>query len=255
MSQANPKVAILKTGSTYPAIKEQFGDFDEWFLRGLAPELDITVFNAEAGELPENATDWDGIVVTGSPAMVSNREPWSENAAKWLAKAVNQSVPVLGVCYGHQLLAHALGGEVGYHPEGRESGTHQVTLLNSAKDDPLFRHMPSSIKAQLTHKQSVLRLPPNATLLARNEFEPHQAFRVGACAWGVQFHPEFSDAIMRAYLGVQAPELESEGFDSQTMINSVSSAPDASELLKRFSALITDNKTGWCVEATGPSTV
>ena len=144
MSQPNPKVVILKTGGTYPAIKEQFGDFDEWFVRGLSPELDITVLNTEAGELPGDPADWDGIVMTGSAAMVSDREPWSEKAAAWLAQAVEKAVPLLGVCYGHQLLAHALGGEVGYHPGGRESGTRRVELLASAQDDPLLCGMPGS---------------------------------------------------------------------------------------------------------------
>ncbi len=243
MSQPNPKVVILKTGSTYPGLKEQFGDFEEWFVRGLSPRLDITVINTVAGELPGDPTDWDGVVVTGSPAMVSDREPWSENAAQWLTRVVDKAVPLLGVCYGHQLLAHALGGEVGYHPGGRESGTHRVELLNSAKDDPLFRGMPDSFRAQLTHKQTVLSLPQGAVLLGRNEFEPHQAFRVGKYAWGVQFHPEFTDAIMRAYLGVQAPDLEREGFDSQAMIDSVVRAPEASGLLERFSALVLESKS------------
>lgn len=243
MSQPNPKVVILKTGSTYPGIKEQFGDFDEWFVGGLSPGFDITVLNAAAGELPGDPADWDGIVMTGSAAMVSDREPWSEKAAAWLAQAVEKAVPLLGVCYGHQLLAHALGGEVGYHPGGREIGTRRVELLASAQDDPLLCGMPGNFSAQLTHKQSVLRLPSDAVLLGRNEFEPHQAFRVGKCAWGVQFHPEFSEAIMRAYLGVQAPELELEGFDSQSMIDSVTSAPEASELLERFSAFVTENKS------------
>lgn len=242
MSQPNPKVVILKTGSTYPGLKEQFGDFEEWFVRGLSPRLDITVINTVAGELPGDPTDWDGVVVTGSPAMVSDREPWSENAALWLTRVVDKAVPLLGVCYGHQLLAHALGGEVGYHPGGRESGTHRVELLNSAKDDPLFRGMPDSFRAQLTHKQTVLSLPQGAVLLGRNEFEPHQAFRVGKYAWGVQFHPEFTDAIMRAYLGVQAPDLEREGFDSQAMIDSVVRAPEASGLLERFSVLVLESK-------------
>jgi GMP synthase (glutamine-hydrolysing) len=242
VSQPNPKVVILKTGSTYPDLKEQFGDFEEWFVRGLSLRFDITVLNTVAGELPGDPTDWDGVVVTGSPAMVSDREPWSENAALWLTRVVDKAVPLLGVCYGHQLLAHALGGEVGYHPGGRESGTHRVELLNSAKDDPLFRGMPDSFRAQLTHKQTVLSLPQGAVLLGRNEFEPHQAFRVGKYAWGVQFHPEFTDAIMRAYLGVQAPDLEREGFDSQAMIDSVVRAPEASGLLERFSALVLESK-------------
>ncbi len=244
MSQSNPRVVILKTGSTYPSIKEQFGDFDEWFVQGLSPGLDITVFDAEAGDLPQDPADWDGIVVTGSPAMVSDREPWSEQAAAWLAQAVQKAIPLLGVCYGHQLLAHALGGEVGYHPEGRESGTRCVELLPEAQDDPLFTGMPASFRAQLTHKQSVLRLPANAILLGRNEFEPHQAFRVGRLAWGVQFHPEFSEAVMKAYLGVQAPDLEREGFDSQAMRDSVTEAPEAAGLLERFSALVKKNKAG-----------
>lgn len=238
MSHRKPKVAILKTGSTYPDIREQHGDFDQWFLRGLSSGLDVSVFNAQAGELPDSPADFDGVVVTGSPAMVSDREPWSEKAAQWLAQAVDNATPLLGVCYGHQLLAHALGGEAGYHPEGRESGTRGIELLASAQDDPLFCGMPTIFNAQLTHKQSVLRLPPGAVLLARNDFEPHQAFRVGRNAWGVQFHPEFSSTVMKAYLGVQAPDLEREGFDSQAMISSVTDAPEASGLLERFSVLV-----------------
>jgi len=244
VSLPKPRVAVLKTGSTYPSIKKEFGDFDQWFLRGLSSGLDITVFDAEAGELPADPADWDGVVVTGSPAMVSDREPWSESAAQWLARVVDKTIPLLGVCYGHQLLAHALGGEVGYHPEGRESGTKRIELLASALEDPLFRAMPPNFSAQLTHKQSVLSLPPGAVLLGRNEFEPHQAFRVGKCAWGVQFHPEFSSAVMKAYLGVQAPDLEREGFDPQAMISSVTDAPEASGLLKRFSDLVKENHAG-----------
>lgn len=232
------RVVVLKTGSTYPSLLAQFGDFDDWFLRGLSDELDITVANAEAGELPGNPEDWDGIVVTGSPAMVSDRAEWSENAGRWLAKAVRSEIPVLGVCYGHQLLAHALGGEAGYHPDGRETGTHEVELLPEAASDALFWELPKTFPAQLTHRQSVLRLPEGAVLLGRNRFEPHQAFRIGPCAWGVQFHPEFTDVIMRAYLQVQAPDLTREGLDAEALIAGVKPAPDASSLLPRFSRLV-----------------
>ncbi|MBU2954228.1 glutamine amidotransferase [Marinobacter sp. F3R08] len=232
------RVVILKTGTTYPDIRAQFGDFDKWFLRGLSDDLDITVSNAEAGELPGTPEDWDGIVVTGSPAMVSDRADWSENTARWLAQAVNLEVPVLGVCYGHQLLAHALGGDVGYHPDGRETGTYEVELLPEAKSDPLFQKLPARFPAQLTHRQSVLRLPEGAALLGRNRFEPHQAFRIGSCAWGVQFHPEFTDAIMNAYLKVQSPELTREGLDVNSLIAGVMPSPDASSLLSRFSRFV-----------------
>jgi GMP synthase (glutamine-hydrolysing) len=236
-SQA-PRVVILKTGSTYPQIKDQFGDFDAWFNRGLSSQLQLTVVDVTQTPPPGHPSDWQGIVITGSPAMVSDREPWSEQAASWVRQAVESGVPLLGVCYGHQLLAHAMGGEVDYHPEGRETGTRQVQLCETALEDPLFRQLPLSFAAQLTHKQSVLKLPPGATLLGKSDFEPHQAFRVGHCAWGVQFHPEFTDQIMKAYLDVQYPDLEREGLDAARLLATVQPAPEAARLLKFFSELI-----------------
>lgn len=237
-TQGAPRVVILKTGTTYPPIREQFGDFDTWFIRGLPDTLDLSVVDVTTQPLPGHPGDWQGVIITGSPAMVSERPDWSENTAAWVRQAVESKVPVLGVCYGHQLLAHALGGEVGYHPEGRETGTHEVTLSDNASSDPLFSQLPRRFDAQLTHKQSVLRLPPEAILLGRSEFEPHQAFRVGPNAWGVQFHPEFTAPIMSAYLDVQQPELAQEGFDVSALKARVQSAPEASSVLTLFSGQV-----------------
>ncbi|MGC8122080.1 glutamine amidotransferase [Marinobacter sp. VGCF2001] len=230
-----PKVIILKTGSTYPAIREQFGDFDAWFLRALADDLDLTVLDVVQAPPASAPSEWAGIVITGSPAMVSDRALWSEDTARWIKQAVEAGVPLLGVCYGHQLLAHALGGKADYHPQGRETGTHTVRLLDAAQSDPLFGQLPAEFPAHLTHKQSALELPAGAVLLADSSFEPHQAFRVGEHAWGVQFHPEFSDQIMRAYLDVQSPELVAEGLDAEALARGVQPAPDASRLLTLFS--------------------
>lgn len=232
------RLVILKTGNTTTPIRESFGDFDRWFLNGLSEQLDCQVVDVTCQPLPGEPDQWDGIVVTGSPAMVSDRAPWSESAAAWLARAVELGLPVLGVCYGHQLLAHAFGGEVGYHPDGRESGTYPVKLHEAARTDPLFATLPDQFHAQLTHRQAVLRLPAKAVLLASNDFEKHQAFRIGPSAWGVQFHPEFTADIMRAYLQVQATDLENEGFAPDALIRQVEDAPYASSLLQRFSELV-----------------
>ena len=235
------RVVILKTGTTYPQIKAQFGDFDAWFVRALAGQLDVTVTDVTQEPPPGEPSDWQGVVITGSPAMVSDRVAWSEAAAAWVKRAVEADIPLLGVCYGHQLLAHALGGRVDYHPDGRETGTRTVTLTDQAGTDPLFRHMPRQFLAQLTHKQSVLELPPDAVLLGQSDFEPHQAFRVGKNAWGVQFHPEFSDRIMKAYLEVQYPDLEQEGLDADLLLQSVHPAPEASRLLQLFADWVAAN--------------
>lgn len=237
-----PRLVILKTGDTLPPIREAFGDFDRWFLNGLPESLDRHVVDVTRQPLPGEPGQWDGIVVTGSPAMVSDRAPWSEAAAAWLAEAVDAGIPVLGVCYGHQLLAHALGGKVGYHPKGRESGTYGVSLHDLAQGDSLFRGLPDQFLAQLTHRQSVLELPAEAVLLASNDFEPHQAFRVGPCAWGVQFHPEFTADIMRAYLRAQSPDLLQEGLLPDSMIDDVADAPQATSLLTRFADIVTQRR-------------
>jgi GMP synthase (glutamine-hydrolysing) len=239
----NPaRLVILQTGNTRAPIRDAFGDFDRWFLNGLSEGLDCRVVDVTCEPLPGEPGDWDGIVVTGSPAMVSDRAPWSESAAAWLRRAVEAGVPVLGVCYGHQLLAHAMGGRVGYHPDGRESGTFPVSLHETAQDDPLFKGLPASFKAQLTHLQSVLELPEKAVLLASSEFERHQAFRVGDCAWGVQFHPEFTADIMRAYLEAQSPDLIKEGLSPEVLIDQVDDAPHATSLLRRFCELVEERR-------------
>lgn len=236
------RVVILKTGDALPPIRDAFGDFDRWFLNGLSAEMDREVVDVTGQALPGQPDDWDGIVVTGSPAMVSDRAHWSETTGAWLARAIELGVPVLGVCYGHQLLAHALGGRVDYHPKGRETGTYRVRLHPAAQDDPLFTGLPDEFPVQLTHRQSVIELPENAVLLASNDFEPHQAFRIGTCAWGVQFHPEFTADIMRAYLTVQTPVLMAEGLSPETLTAGVEPSGHASALLQRFSDIVINSR-------------
>lgn len=229
------QLLIVKTGSTYPEIADQHGDFHHWFERIVdRPGVGISVCDVAGGEALPAYSDQDAVIVTGSPAMVTDRAPWSEAAADWLRTWVGLEKPVLGVCYGHQLLAHALGGRVGYHPGGREMGTLEVTLSDCVKGDPLFADQPDRFHVHLSHLQTVLELPPGAQLLASSSHEPHQAYRVGACAWGVQFHPEFDEPIMRAYLQRLKTRLGEEGLDATAMIAQLQPTQAAQEVLHRF---------------------
>lgn len=225
---------ILKAGATFPALAQTLGDFDDWIRTGLdAPGLDIRVVDARHGELPAPQA-LAGVVITGSHAMVSEREPWSEAAATWLRGAVQAGLPVLGICYGHQLLAHSLGGAVGYHPGGIEIGTVSVQLQPAAGDDRVLGDLPPVFPAQVVHRQSVQQLPDGAVRLAANAFEPNQAFRVGPAAWGVQFHPEFSAQAMRAYVERLGPELREEGHDPAALAAGVADTPAAARVLRNF---------------------
>ena len=118
-------ILILKTGEAPPPVKSRFGDFEDWIALGMGQPVDsLDVVSVYLGASLPSANRVSGVIVTGSPAMVTDRPDWSEASARWLANiVVEDSVPVLGVCYGHQLLAHGLGGEVGPNPKGREMGT------------------------------------------------------------------------------------------------------------------------------------
>ena len=200
-------LVIFKVGSTYPDIAAELGDFEHWIAAGLpASTLHVKVVDPRAGDALPATEAVAGVIVTGSHSMVTDREPWSEQVAEWLRAAVAAELPLLGMCYGHQLLAHALGGEVANHPQGIELGTVEVARTEAAHGDPLFDALPARFAAQSAHRQSVRRLPAGAVLLAGNDFEPHHAYRVGERAWGVQFHPEFSAAATAAYVrAVTAP--------------------------------------------------
>jgi GMP synthase (glutamine-hydrolysing) len=169
--------------------------------------------------------------------MVTDNLPWSLAIEQWIPRLVAADVPFFGICYGHQLLGRAMGGEVGYHPLGKEVGTFEIRLKPEARQDPLFATLPRQFPVHATHSQSVLKLPPEAVLLAENSYEPHHAFRVGKCAWGVQFHPEYNCDIERDYIEAQAKSLTESGHNVAERLANLRDTPEASLLLQKFARL------------------
>jgi len=234
------KLLIVQTGTAIPVVRRQFGDFAQWFRRGLglAPAQTRCVRVDRGAQLPPPRSV-SGVVVTGSGAMVTDRLEWSETTARWLRRAVDADIPVLGVCYGHQLLAHALGGRVGYNPHGREMGTVRVERLPAA-DDILLNAAPRAFDAQATHLQTVLEPPRDATVLARSSLDACQAVRFAPRAWGFQFHPEFGAREMRAYIRARDGALADEDFDVPSMLRQVRATPRAQSILRRFARVVRD---------------
>jgi len=227
-------VLIIKTGTTFSGIRKTFGDFEDWILRGMdCSSLNVRVVDACLGEsVPEGK--FSGVVIAGSHAMVTDHAPWSERLLPWICRWIDNCTPMLGVCYGHQLMAHAMGGRVGEHSEGPEIGTVRISIRPEAISDFLLGGYPSEFSAHVTHWQTVLRLPAGAVCLAESDIEPHQMFRIGPCAWGVQFHPEFCEEVMRAYVDAQAVAMAPKGLDADAVRAGVRPAPDSARLLNRF---------------------
>ncbi|MGY0633302.1 glutamine amidotransferase [Luteimonas sp. A478] len=237
MSVAPLPLLIIAAGRPVESLRRQ-GDFAHWIRVAAGLQAgEVAVVDVESGESLPPHDRFSGVIISGSAAMVTERLEWSERCAGWLRAAAEADVPMLGICYGHQLLAHALGGEVGDNPEGRRMGTFEVELLEAAAEDPLFSGLPSRFPAHMTHVQVARRLPEGAVLLAQTGHDPLHAFRWGKAVWGVQFHPEFSVTHMRGYIRARAHVLRSGGADPEALLKAVRAAPVARGVLRRFAQL------------------
>ncbi len=232
-------ILVLKTGEALAAVKELCGDFEEWIARGLGcPVGEVAVASVYQGDSLPATESLRGVVVTGSPAMVTERADWSEASARWLARIVeDDTVPVLGLCYGHQLIAHALGGEVGPNPRGREMGTVDVSLPEGdLEGDPILEA--GVFPGHMSHVESVLVPPSDARILGTTSIEEHAVLQFGPRQWGVQFHPEFDREIMQRYVEARRPILADEGLDPDSMIEGVVETPDLTRVLVRFARVV-----------------
>lgn len=193
----------------------RLGDYDRWFVQVLGRDrFDFHIVHAHLGEpLPRKVRDFDAIIATGSPSSVTEEAPWMRAAGEFLVDAADQRVPVLGVCFGHQLLAWMHGAQVVQNPSGREIGTVTCELSDAGIEDPLFDKVPQRFEVQATHGDDVVRPPPALEPLASNAHTALQAFRVGRFIRGVQFHPEIDPATMKAMVDARADRLREEAAD------------------------------------------
>lgn len=234
------KLLLIKCGDTIPELMARRGDFEDWIIvgTGLEPERTVTV-NVEKDEQLPDLGEISGVIISGSHAMVTEHRAWSERTATWLSTAVGQ-VPILGICYGHQLLGYALGGTVTDNPHGREMGTVRISFTPAALQDDLLGDCNPAIDAQVSHKQSLSKLPPGAVLLGSSAREPHQAFRYGDQTWGVQFHPEFDADITAEYIDYCADLLREEGQEPESIRQTCSDSDAGRYVLRRFREILSE---------------
>ncbi len=225
-------VAILVAGQTLPEIASRRGDFER-FIRtraGVSSARWATYDMRGVSPLP-GPRDADAFIVTGSSSSVTERAPWMLRAEELLRHIVAARAPLLGICFGHQMMAQALGGEVQRNPFGREIGT--VRLMRTA-DDPLFAGTPRTFDVHQTHVDAVTRLPPGAEVLATTALDPVAAFRVGALAHGVQFHPEMDADIMRGYVTARTQIIRDEGGDPDAILAGIHDGTRGHDVLWNF---------------------
>ena len=199
-------------------------------------DADLAEFHVTEGELPATF-DFDGAIVTGSRASVYWDEPWIADLKSWVGAAVDRGLPFLGVCYGHQLLADVLGGEVEGMDEyeiGYRTVEHDGTARLLEGIDPEFTVF-------TTHSDAVTEVPPGAEVFARNDYGVH-GFRAGD-VWAVQFHPEYDkDTAEMVTRGKDLPDATLERVLAGITDENYAAACEAKQLFENFLGLVSEDQ-------------
>ena len=227
------KLIVLRAGDVVPALAATRGELldliretvgDAW--SGGWAEVDVRT----DAPLPDPSSA-AGFIMTGSSASVTERAPWMLRAEAHIRAIAAARVPFFGICFGHQMLAQALGGEVAKNPRGREVGS---VFLDRLELDPIMQGLPPRFSVNATHVDTVVRLPPDARRLGSTTLEANAAFAIGENIRGVQFHPELDASAMRAYVVARSEGIMEDGLDPEKISAGVVESPENGAVLRNF---------------------
>ena len=189
-------IGILQTGQSPDALRDDMGDYPDFFRTLLANRgLQFRTYHVEAMQFPVSVHDCDGWLITGSRHGAYEDHPFIRPLEDFIRKAMAEDVPLVGICFGHQIIAQAMGGKVERHEGGWAVGPQDYD----------FEGQPVRINAW--HRDQVTEVPDEAEVVASNDFCANAALVYGDRAFTVQAHPEFSDEFIDGLLRTRAPGL------------------------------------------------
>jgi GMP synthase (glutamine-hydrolysing) len=231
------RLLVLRAGDAAAPVAARRGEFFSWIRREAEPvwtgawtEHDVRDLDVP---LP-GVRDADGVIITGSSSNVTERADWMLRAEAFVRELHAARVPLFGICFGHQIIAEALGGKVAKNPRGREIGTVHVRQTEHPSAEPILDGLPRVFTANATHVESVVTLPPGARVHAETDLEPHAVFSVGETTKCVQFHPELDGDAMRGYVDARAHLVTAEALDADTIRERSIDTPHGAETLRNF---------------------
>ena len=170
------------------------------FFQSTGAVFDTVGYEAAQGQLPASPEECDAYVITGSPKGAYDSDPWIADLARFIRDGARAGKKFVGICFGHQILAHALGGHVEKSEKGQGLGLKSFEIKRSK---PWMDGHPQQMTLYFAHQDQIKRLPPDAELLGGNEFCPIGMYTIGDQILGIQGHPEFSQSIMRDIITLQ----------------------------------------------------
>jgi GMP synthase-like glutamine amidotransferase len=190
-------IGILETGQPPAALRAQWGSYGDMFRTMLGHGRSYRNYDVQAGELPADPAACSAYVITGSSAGVNDDLPWIPPFLDFL-RQVRGRAKLVGICFGHQAMAKAFGGEVARSSKGWGVGMHRYEIV----EPPPGMVEPSAIVIPAFHQDQVVTLPPGARVLAASDFTPFASIGYDDDTVSVQGHPEFTPAFSAALIGV-----------------------------------------------------
>ena len=187
------RIGILQCGQSPAQLKRDLGDYPDMFVRLLAGRgFEFTTWHVEGMEFPQDIHDADGWLLTGSRHGAYEDHAFIPPLEDIIRRVHDAGVPMVGICFGHQIIAQALGGTVVKHPGGWAVGAQDYD----------FGGQPVTLNAW--HQDQVVALPPGAQVAGRNAFCENAALIYGDRAFTVQAHPEFGDDFIQGLMDTRA---------------------------------------------------
>jgi GMP synthase-like glutamine amidotransferase len=229
------KLAILETGRPPGDLPDRFGDYPAMFRRMLGPDFQIEAFDVTAGKLPPDPAAYDAYLITGSPAGVYDQLEWIAPLCAFIRAAKDRRM--VGICFGHQVMAEALGGRVEKSDKGWGIGLHRYTVEKAAP----WMDGADEISVPVSHQDQVVLQPPNTDIIVTSDFTPYAALAwTDRPAISFQFHPEFEPDYAKALIKQRYDVLP----NPDAALASLDQPDDRARVTEWIRRFLTSDKTG-----------
>jgi GMP synthase-like glutamine amidotransferase len=212
------RIGILQCDSTNENLKAEHGDYPWMFIslfQSIDPELQFSVFDVQLEQYPQVPQECDAYLITGSRFSVYDDEEWIRKLEKYVVELHRNKHPLLGICFGHQMIARALGGKTEKATQGWGVGVHSYRKI---KTKSWLKPDLENFSLLAVHQDQVTQLPEGAELIAESEFCPNAAFRIDDHILTFQPHPELEKTYTKVLMDLReqilGPEIFAAGVKS-----------------------------------------